>query len=157
MLGHAVPGAEPARGFLYQFHQEEKIEQAQRNLAEGQVSYVPEESTALRGLGQVNQDAMKELGRRCAEQKMATVDLDATIIESWKRETKATYEGSTGYQPQVALWAEMNVVLADEFRDGNVPAQQGPLRLVKQAFEGCRRRFGNIIFGAIRRGRKRRC
>ena len=27
---------------------------------------------------------MKELGRRCAGQKIATVDLDATVIERWK-------------------------------------------------------------------------
>ena len=59
-----------------------------------------------------------------ASEKIATVDLDATIIESWKREAKATYEGGTGYQPVLALWAEMNVVVAGQFRDGNVPAHQ---------------------------------
>src|SRR5437899_9829596 len=32
MLGHAVPGAEAARKFLYQFHDGEKIEQAQKAL-----------------------------------------------------------------------------------------------------------------------------
>ncbi len=90
-----------------------------------QVSYIPEESAPLRGLAQVNQDVVRELGRRCADQKIATVDLDATIIESWKKEAKSTYEGVSGYQPMLALWAEMNVVLADEFRDGNVPAHPG--------------------------------
>jgi hypothetical protein len=135
MLGHAVPGAEAARKFLYQFHDEGKIEQAQRELAVDQVSYIPEESVPLRGLAQVNQDVIRELGRRCAEEKIATVDLDATIIESWKQEAKATYEGSRGYQPQLALWAEMNIVLADEFRDGNVPAQQAPLAVAQRAYQ----------------------
>jgi hypothetical protein len=135
MLGHAVPGAEAARKFLYQFHDEEKISQAQRELPVGQVSYIPEESGALRGLAQVNLDVVKELGRRCAEQKIATVDLDATIIESWKREARTTYQGGSGYQPQLALWAEMNLVLADEFRDGNVPAQQAPLGVAQRAFQ----------------------
>src|ERR1017187_4378170 len=32
MLGHPVPSAEAARKFLYQFHDEAKIEQAQREL-----------------------------------------------------------------------------------------------------------------------------
>jgi hypothetical protein len=27
----------------------------------------------------------------------------------------------------LVLWAEMNVVVADQCRDGNVPAQQAPL------------------------------
>ena len=53
------------------------------------------------------------------------MDQDATIIESRKREALYTYEGSRGYQPMLAVWAEMDVVLADEFRDGNVPAQYG--------------------------------
>ena len=130
MLGHEVPSAEAARKFLYQFHDEAKLEQAQRELPAGRVSYIPEEGAALRGLGQVNQDVVQELGRRCPEQKIATLDLDATVIESWKREAKPTYEGGSGYQPMLALWAEMQVVVADEFRDGNVPAQQGLLAVL---------------------------
>jgi len=135
MLGYTVPSAEGARKFLYRFHEDAKIEQAQRELAIDQVSYIPEESTALCGLAQVNQDVVRELGRRCADQKIATVDLDSTIIESWKKEAKPTYEGCAGYQPMLALWAEMNVVLADEFRDGNVPAIQDPLRVARRALE----------------------
>jgi hypothetical protein len=135
MLGHAVPGTVAARKFLYQFHDEAKIEQAQQELPTGQVSYIPAESAALRGLAQVNQDVVRELGRRCTDQKIATIDLDGTIIESWKRQAKVTYEGSSGYQPLLALWAEMNVVVADEFRDGNVPAQQAPLPVTKRAFQ----------------------
>jgi hypothetical protein len=134
MLGYRPPSAEGARKFLYRFHEDAKIQQAQRELAVGQVSYIPDESAALRGLAQVNQDVVRELGRRSADQKVATVDLDSTIIESWKKEAKPTYEGSTGYQPMLALWAEMNVVLADEFRDGNVPAIQEPLRVARRAY-----------------------
>jgi hypothetical protein len=83
----------------------------------------------------VNQEVVQELGRRCDSEKIATVDLDATIIESHKREAKLSYQGQPGYQPLLALWAELNVVLADEFRDGNVPAQQEPLRVTRRAFE----------------------
>lgn len=133
MLGHEVPSPEAARKFLYHFHDPEKIEQAQRELPVGEVSYVPEESMALRGLTQVNQEVVRELARRCAGERMATIDMDATVIESWKREAKATYEGGSGYQPMVALWAEMDVVVAEEFRDGNVPALKDPLRVAQQA------------------------
>ena len=60
MLGHAAPSPEAARKFLYQFHDPQKMEQAQRELPIGEVSYVPEESAALRGLAQVNQDVTRE-------------------------------------------------------------------------------------------------
>lgn len=33
----------------------------------------------------------------------------------------------------LALWAEQDVIVADEFRDGNVPAGSGNLRLVEKA------------------------
>jgi len=135
MMGHAVPSAEAARKFLYEFHDEAKLEQAQKELPVGQVSYIAEESAPLRALAQVNQEMVQEVGRRCADQKMATVDLDSTIIESHKREALPTYKGERGYQPMLALWAEMNLVLADEFRDGNVPAQMAPLRVARRAFQ----------------------
>jgi Transposase DDE domain group 1 len=64
---------------------------------------------------------------------MATIDVDATILASRKRSALATYDGRTGYQPVVALWAEQDVILADEFRDGNVPAGSGNRRVVEQA------------------------
>jgi hypothetical protein len=134
MLGHELPSPEAARKFLYAFHEQERIEQAQRELPVGQVSYIPSESEPLRGLAQVNRDLVGEIGRRCADQQIATLDLDATVIESFKREAKPTYEGGKGYQPLLVLWAEMDLVLADEFRDGNVPAHVDPLAAAQRAF-----------------------
>lgn len=46
----------------------------------------------------------------------------------------------------LALWAEMNVVLADEFRDGNVPAQQQPLRVARRAFAALPETVGERYF-----------
>lgn len=135
MLGHGIPSAEAARKFLYQFHEEGRIEQAQQELAAERVSYIPAEGAALEGLARVNQDVVRELGRRYPEQRIATLDVDATLIESWKREAKLSYEGYRGYQPVLALWAEMNVVIGDEFRDGNVPAHQALLPITQRAFQ----------------------
>jgi hypothetical protein len=64
---------------------------------------------------------------------VATIDIDATILDSQKRAARWTYDGRTGFQPVVALWAEQDVVLADEFRDGNVPAGTGNRRVIEQA------------------------
>lgn len=135
MLGHEVPSPEAARKFLYQFHDEEEITRAQAELPVGQVSFIPEESNPLRALAQVNRDLVEAIGRRCPDQRIATIDLDSTVIESWKREARPTYQGGTGYQPMLALWAEMDLCVADEFRDGNVPAQKAPLPVAKRAFQ----------------------
>jgi hypothetical protein len=45
------------------------------------------------------------------------------------------YEGTIGYQPLVAVWAEEQLVVADEFRDGNVAGGEDPLSSAKRAFE----------------------
>lgn len=136
LIGHDLPSPEAARKFLYQFHDEQLIEEAQQRLLPGQVSYIPEENAALQGLGRVNTDLVRELARRGEPQRIATIDLDATVIESWKQQAQPTYQGGRGYQPMLALWAEMNVVVADELRDGNVPALQEPLRVARRAFQG---------------------
>lgn len=135
LIGHDLPSPESARKFLYHFHDQQLIEQAQQRLLPGQTSYIPEENAALQGLGKVNQDLVRELARRGAPQTIATIDLDSTIIESWKKQAQPTYQGERGYQPLLALWAEMNLILADQFRDGNVPAQQDPLTATQRAFE----------------------
>jgi hypothetical protein len=90
LVGHELPSPEAARKFLYAFHDETKIVEAQQCLPVGQVSYIPAESAALGGLAQVNQDLVQEVGRRCREQRIATIDLDATVIESWKKQAQAT-------------------------------------------------------------------
>jgi hypothetical protein len=134
LIGHALPSPGAALQFLYQFHDPEKIEAAKRGRQPQEEAYIPEENEALEGLGQVNRDLVQALGARCPEQQIATVDQDATIIESRKREALPTYEGECGYQPMLAVWAETDVVLGDEFRDGNVPAQMDPLPLAQKAF-----------------------
>ncbi len=64
----------------------------------------------------------------------ATVDHDATVIEAHKKEARAHDKGGRGYQPSLAMWAETGLVLADEFRDGNVPAGMNNLPLIERAF-----------------------
>lgn len=136
MLGYEPPSPEAARKFLYQFHDEETIAKArQQQLELNRASVIPGESEALAGLAAVNRDVVGELGRRCPDQKIATIDLDATVIESHKRQAQPTYQGATGYQPMLALWAELDVVLADQFREGNTPAIQEPLAVAQRAFE----------------------
>lgn len=134
LLGHALPLPDAARKFLYAFHRDEAIVTAKAQRPAGQVVFIPEESEPLQGLAQVNVDLVRAVAARCPDQRIATIDQDATIHESHKREALTHYEGGRGYQPMTAIWAEVNLVVADQFRDGNVPASFAPLPVAQAAF-----------------------
>jgi hypothetical protein len=133
LLDRELPWPDATRRFLYEFHDEALIDKARRERAVGQVAYIPGENAALRGMAQVN---VQLLGRVAAPGKSskATLDHDATIQESHKRESLPHYNGGRGYQPAVIYWAEQDLVVADEYRDGNVPAGMENLRLIARGF-----------------------
>ena len=125
-LGHGVPAPQTARDFL------EAFEEAVPPLRQGERCRVPAAGERLQGLAAANRRLLGFLQER-RPAAVATLDVDATILESRKRSALPTYDGRTGYQPVVALWAEQDVVLADEFRDGDVPAGTGSRRVVERA------------------------
>jgi len=135
-LGFDLPKTGAVRAFLNRFHDED-LELA-RPAREVQKSFIMPSSEPVRGLQSVLAGGVRRSAKLYEEQgqplRIATVDQDATIIESHKENALAHYEGGHGYQPMVAVWAEADLVLADEFRDGNVPALQEPLTCAKLAF-----------------------
>src|ERR1035441_8735071 len=62
---------------------------------------------------------------------VATLDMDATLVESHKRQAHHCYKGFKAYQPLNCWWAEQGVMVYSEFRDGNVPAGHEQLRVLK--------------------------
>jgi len=82
--------------------------------------------------GKVNAELIDKVQRQSPETE-ATIDIDASVHESHKKEALWTYDGVRGYQPVIAYWAEQGLILADQFRDGNVPAGMGNRQVVKQA------------------------
>jgi hypothetical protein len=135
-LGYVPPKATAIRSFLQKFH-DEKLD-ALRPSREEQKSFIFPSSQPIEGLQNVQAGLVGRIAQKYAEQgqplKMATVDQDATIIESHKKAAYYHYEGGRGYQPMVAIWAEADLVLADQWRDGNVPARQDPLSCAQLAF-----------------------
>ena len=135
-LGYRPPKATAVRGFLERFHDEEL--EALRPLRQAQKSFIVPSSGPVEGLQNVQAGAVRRIAKRYAQQgqaqQIATIDQDATIIESHKAAALAHYEGGRGYQPMVAVWAEADLVVADQFRDGNVPAKQEPLTCAQLAF-----------------------
>ena len=63
----------------------------------------------------------------------ANASASHAVVESHK-----TTQGGRGYQPMLALWAEADLIVADQFRDGNVPAHQEPLTCCQLAFAALR-------------------
>jgi hypothetical protein len=96
MLGHELPSPAAALQFLYAFHADEKITEAQQRRLPDQIAYIPEETRPLEGLGRVNRDLVQRCGERCPDQRIATVDQDATIIESPPQQVLPTDEGGRG-------------------------------------------------------------
>ena len=135
-LGYVPPKVTGIRSFLAKFHDENL--QALRPAREEQKSFIFPNSEPLQGLQNVQAGLVRRIAQKyCAQGHpltIATVDQDATIIESHKKAALFHYEGGRGYQPMVAVWAEADLVLADEWRDGNVPARQEPLTCAQWAF-----------------------
>jgi hypothetical protein len=113
-LGFPFPSPGSARFFLYAFHDEQLLKERP-----GHGAFIPAETEALRNLLRIQE---RIIGKTHDHPTIATIDEDATVIESSKEEARPTYLGESGYQPVVNYWAEEDTILADEFRDGNVPA-----------------------------------
>ena len=58
LIGHDLPSPEAARTFLYRFHDDKLIEQAQQRLLPGQISYIPEETRRWYGPGPVKRSLL---------------------------------------------------------------------------------------------------
>lgn len=128
LMGKPFPSPDALLDFLNEFHDEKCWE----NRPPEKKAFVAPESDKLLALGELN----RSLVLRAADPQatVATIDHDGTIIESHKREALVAYEGTRGYQPLVAVWAEQQLVVADEFRDGNVAGGEDPLSSTKRAF-----------------------
>jgi hypothetical protein len=120
LLEFKFPSPETARGFLNSFHDDKLVEDARKEVPMGRKAFIPKESEPLRGLAAVNKDLIAAAHKRWP-QKRVTVDIDATIHESHKQEAKPHYQQGRGYHPMTAYCPELDLVLWDQFRDGNVP------------------------------------
>ncbi len=137
LLGGEPSSATQLKVFLYRFHQHpagrpwtvaEDAALAQKGTAE-----IRAEGPGLRALGQVVRAVVARVQGRQPRER-ATLDVDATLIEAHKQQALRAYEGTVGYQPQMAWWAEQGVWVGDEFRDGNVPAAFGVKAFLQRVF-----------------------
>lgn len=137
LIGFRPSSPTQAKEFLYRFHQG----------LDGHL-LTPEEDAELsvKGRAAIRPEGpglqiLEILLRRVVEaiqakspKRRATVDVDASIVEANKKQALMAYEGTVGYQPQMAWWAEQRVWIRDQFRDGNVPAAFGAKDFLVETF-----------------------
>lgn len=123
----AVPSQSAVFRYLEMFHdpKQEKLRQPGK-------AHIPKPNQHLQGLPKVNRDLV-EFGQSCNPQDVATLDMDAVLVETNKTEALHCYKGFKSYQPLNTWWAEAEMILHAEFRDGNVPAGYEQLRVFKEA------------------------
>ncbi len=97
-LGYDLPKVTAVRNFLERFHDADLA--LQRPAREEQKSFIMPASTALQRLQDVQAGLVRRVSQKYVTQgqpqSIATVDQDATIIESHKRTALAHYEGGRG-------------------------------------------------------------
>lgn len=123
----SVPSPSAVRRFLNSFD----VDESCRGYGK---SWIPEATAALQALLATNRDVVASINA-CNPQAVATVDEDATLIEVTKRDALFCYKGYKAFQPLNVYWAEHDIMLHSEFRDGNVPAQRDNLRVLREALD----------------------
>ena len=128
ILGYQPPAAETARQWLDSFHDETRM--LNRPV---QGSFIPRESGALSGLKEVNRCCIGHWINNVKTGLEVTLDVDTQLIETTKSEAKYCYDGYKAYQEMKVVWAENLLILADEFREGNVYPGKDIQRMVDEA------------------------
>jgi hypothetical protein len=95
-------------------------------------AFLPLPNDHLRGLSRVNKEMVDFLQKRDI-QKIATLDQDATLVSTAKRDVLFSYKGYKSYQPLNTWWSEHQIIFHTEFRDGNVPAGYEQLRVLQES------------------------
>lgn len=129
ILRYRPPAPETARQWLDGFHDEALMmgQSLQR-------SFIPPESRSVVGLKEINRRSIWAYVENLKPGQEVTLDVDAQLIETSKADAMYCYDGYKAYQPIQVSWAETLLALADEFRDGNVPAGKDIERVVDDAF-----------------------
>lgn len=122
-----VPSPSAVFEYLRKFHNTEEEKNRQPHKA-----YIPKPNRHLEGMWKVNGDFVNFVQSRQV-QATATLDTDATLVETNKAEASYCYKGFKSYQPLNVYWAEHDMVLYSEFRDGNVPAGYENRRVLEKA------------------------
>lgn len=123
------PSPTAVREYLELFHDPE-----QEELREPHKAFIPEPLKLLWDLVLLNGGFTAAVQRR-SPVATATMDMDATLVKTFKEAALYSYKKFKAYQPLQVYWAEQGLMLFSEFRDGNVPANYDLLRPFEEALK----------------------
>jgi len=121
--------------YLKEFHNEAEEERRKVEWEMGNRAFIPAPNEHLSGLVGVCRDLVATVQAHHPV-AVATLDQDATLTYSNKMEALHCYKGPKAYQPLNTWWAEQQLMVHTEFRDGNVPAGHQQLRCLQEALDG---------------------
>lgn len=125
----SVPSPSAIFRYLEAFHDPDEEKKREKGKA-----FIPTPNQHVQGLIRVNRDLVASIQKHRPKTE-ATLDMDATLVETQKEDALFSYKGYKAYQPFNTYWAEQEAVLHTEFRDGNVPAGYEQLRVLKEALD----------------------
>ena len=122
-----LPSASVIFRYLSNFHDKEQ----ERIRVKGK-SFIPVANEHLRAFSKINSALIgfEAVGKT---EETATLDMDATLTQTFKKNALYSFEAEQAYHPLNTYWHERGVMLYSEFRDGNVTAGHEQLRVLKEA------------------------
>ncbi len=122
-----MPSASVIFRYLSNFHDKE-----QEKIRVKGKSFIPAANEHLQAFSRINSELIgfEAVGKT---EEIATLDMDATLTETSKKNALYSFEAEQAYHPLNTYWHERGVMLHSEFRDGNVTAGHEQLRVLKEA------------------------
>lgn len=121
---NTVPSQSSIFRYLSKFHNGE--EEKQRRSGE---AFIPKPNKHLSQFPNINSKIV-DFYHHFNPKSTITLDIDATLIKTFKKNALYAYKDGKCYQPLNVWLAEYELILNTEFRDGNVPAGHEILRLL---------------------------
>lgn len=134
-----LPSPTAILDYLKRFHDKD-----QEELREPHKAFIPQLTEPLIGLLRVIRDFIAVV-QRWSPKNTATLDMDATLAETYKKESLYCYKKYKAYQPLNIYWFEQGLVLHSEFRDGNVPADYDLLRPFLESLDAVPQGVKNVF------------
>lgn len=124
-----IPSPGAARAYLNCFHNEE--DDSRRGYGN---AFVPKANEHLYGFSEVHYHIMREL-QKLRPIESVTLDQDATFIETGVEGALRNYKGESSFEALNIYSPEYDMIVATQFRDGNVPPGFGQLEQLKDVLE----------------------
>lgn len=125
-LGIETPSPSTARAYLNHFDNEEANKQRGQGKA-----FIPSENENLAGFSEVHFHIWKQ-AYKLNPQETITLDQDSTFINTQNHSALFNYHGVRAYEAFNTYCPEYDIIVATQFRDGNVPPGYNQLGELKR-------------------------